>query len=475
MTDTIPPAMLQNLRRYNQEHLVAWWDELNPEERTALVEQLQTIDFASIQNLIPQNRPVAQEGAVPDDARLSGAKPPSGIIRLPKTPAEQADWDDAAKKGLELLSAGKVAVLVVAGGQGTRLGFDHPKGQYPIGPVSENSLFQVLAEQVLARSRQASARIPYYVMTSEATDKETREFFRAHGHFGLDAQDVCFFQQGTMPAVDAKTGRVLLAAKGRVCRSPDGHGGTLDALANADLFDHMRQRGVDYLFYHHVDNPTVIVCDPTFLGFHALREAEMSAKVLAKRDAEEPIGVVARMGDRLEVIEYSDLPKSLATQCDSSGNLLLWAGSPGIHVFNRAFLEGLRRDKTALPFHLARKSVPCLDETGKDVDPDEPNAFKFERFIFDVLPLTRRALLVETDRAREFNPVKNRTGPDSPATAKQAMVSIFRDWLHQAGARIEPHVPVEISPLFALDAEQLCQKINRDTQFTAPVYLEIQD
>ncbi len=354
---------------------------------------------------------------------------------FPKRPTSEPGGSRRVAAGDELLRAGKVGAILVAGGQGTRLGFDKPKGMYPIGALSHAPLFQILAQQLLARSRRAAAPIPYFIMTSDATHDETVAFFGEHKNFGLPAGDVFFFQQGNMPAVDAASGKLLVASDQTLSTSPDGHGGMLTALAKSGLLAEMNRRGIEYLHYHQVDNPTAIVCDPVFLGFHAELGCDMSVKVVAKRSAAERMGVAVDVDGVTQIIEYSDLPLDVARKTDAAGALLLWAGSTAIHVFTRAFLDRLVEHGDALPFHVAHKKVPYCDADGKLVNPERENAYKFERFIFDALPLAKRALVLETDRAREFNPVKNASGDDSPETARAALASLFHGWLRAAGRK----------------------------------------
>lgn len=465
---TPPPDLLEKLRRCGQDHLVRWWDDLPVDQRASLADQIETIDFEQIAGLLKS------KSASPDDdpaemARRAG--PLSQVVRSPETESQRAQWAEARRTGEELLRAGRVGALLVAGGQGSRLGFPHPKGMFPVGPISGRPLFQVLAEQLLARSRRAGVPIPYYVMTSDATHDETVAFFGEHSYFGLDQADVFFFRQGNMPAVDAASGRLLLADKGELCLSPDGHGGMLAALAKAGLFEDMRRRGVDFLHYHQVDNPTAVVCDPVFLGFHAQRDSELSTKVVAKVSAEERMGVLVEVDGQTRIIEYSDMPDDVASRTDANGALLHWAGNTAVHVFSRAFLERIIDDATGLPFHLAHKAVPHLDDSGNPVEPVGPNAIKFERFIFDALPLAERALVVEVERAVEFNPVKNKEGRDSPETAQAAMAALHCDWLRAAGARVRDDVPIEIGAGFALDAEEVADKVEPDAEFNTPQYL----
>jgi UDP-N-acetylglucosamine/UDP-N-acetylgalactosamine diphosphorylase len=246
----------------------------------------------------------------------------------------------------------------------------------------------------------------------------------------------------------------------------------LAALAKAGLIDEMQGRGIEFLHYHQVDNPTAIVCDPVFLGFHTQRDCEMSVKVVAKRSAEERMGVAVDVDGKTQIIEYSDLPAEVARKTDAAGSLLLWAGSTAIHVFSRRFLERLVDRADALPFHVAHKKVPYCDAEGKVMSPAAENAFKFERFIFDALPLAERTLVLETDRAREFNPVKNATGDDSPDSARAALARLYHEWLRSAGAKVDDSIPVEISPLFALDAADVGAKIKPGSSFTEPTLLK---
>jgi UDP-N-acetylglucosamine/UDP-N-acetylgalactosamine diphosphorylase len=467
----IPAALKSRLEASGQGHVLRFSEELSAPERQRLVGQIESLDLARIAALwVSKQQPGAhtKEESPADQARR--AVPPASVVRLPQTLQERDAWKRAQQTGEQLLKDGRVGAILVAGGQGTRLGFDRPKGEFPIGPVSQATLFQLLAEQVLARSRRSGKPIPYFIMTSDATHEATVAFFKEHKFFGLPPSDVFFFQQGNMPAVDAATGKLLLADKGSLSTSPDGHGGMLAALSKAGLLDEMKRRGIDYLHYHQVDNPTAIVCDPTFLGFHADRGAEMSIKVVAKRSAGERMGVAVDVDGRTQIIEYSDMPPEIAAKTDDRGELLLWAGSTAIHVFSRAFLERVVNNDAALPFHIAHKKVPYCDESGSHVAPERENAYKFERFIFDALPASRQSLVLETDRGREFNPVKNATGDDSPDTARAALLRLHRDWLRAAGAIVDDQTPVEVSPLFALDADELRAKVQPGARLTEPTF-----
>lgn len=471
MPEPVSAPLLEQLRQHGQAHLVRWWDELSGDERRTLTDQLVEVDLPQVAALyrdLTKGGPAEESPA--EQARR--ARQPQELIRVPASDAEKSTWAAARATGNELLKAGRVGVILVAGGEGTRLGFPHPKGEFPIGPVSGKTLFQMLAEQVVARAKRAGRPIPYYVMTSHATHAETVSFFERHKFFGLDSRRVHFFRQGRMPAVDRQTGKLLLASKHELALNPDGHGGLLTALSRAKLLEAMRQDGIDFLYYHQIDNPLARVCDPAFLGFHAQHRSEVSTKVVAKLSPEERMGVVVDVDGRSQIIEYSDLPAELAAVREADGQLRFWAGSTAMHVFSRSFFDRLHDQHIELPFHRAIKKVPYLDDAGAETEPAAENAVKFERFIFDVLPLAERSLVVEARREDEFCPLKNKSGDFSREHVQQSLSRLYAGWLRAAGARAADDLPVEIGPLYALDADDVAARTDVPRQITQPVFLD---
>lgn len=461
----LPPDLLHRLRAHQQEHVLFGWEGLTHSQREALVEQLSGIDLGELQNLYAK-RDLPQALPAPDH-----------IAPVPMNPHHQ--WTNSDRQtGNEMLARGEVAVVLVAGGQGTRLGFAKPKGMFPIGPVSNKSLFQIHAEKILALSRRHGKPIPFLIMTSPATDADTKSYFQEVNYFGLPKAEVYFFQQGTMPALDLETGRLLLEKPGVLFASPNGHGGTLTALADSGLLDELRQRGIRTLFYFQVDNPLVKVADPVFLGQHRAAGAEASSKAIEKAYPKEKMGVLSLIDGRCGIIEYSDMPDELLHATDPSGKLLHRAGNPAIHIFEIDFLSRITQGSTALPYHFARKKVPCLDLSGQPINPTKENALKFELFIFDALPLAERWLVQEALRSEEFSPVKNADGVDSPATAKRDLVNLAAKWLEQAGVSISRDdqgnatIPVEISPCFAIDPEELALRVSAGHKIEKPTYFE---
>ena len=451
-----PPAALRDrLARHAQEHLLHGWDALPADAQAGFAAQLRAVDFDQLADL-HAGRGVYTGGG--------------GDLR--PLPVEDGDALPASARavGEDALRRGEVAALVVAGGQGTRLGFDKPKGLFPVGPAGE-SLFQLHAEQVRRLSERYGKPLPLLVMTSPATDADTRAFFADHADFGLAPGQVRFFEQGTMPAVDADTGRVLLEAPGRLALSPNGHGGTLTALADSGRLDQLESEGVRHVFYFQVDNPLVRIADPGFVGRHVEVESEASSKVVFKERPDEKVGVFALVGGRCGLVEYSDLPPALAGERDADGTLWFRAGNPAIHLFAVPFLRRVTTGADRLKFHLARKRVPHFDPaTGRAVSPAAENARKFELFVFDALPMADRWLAVSCRREDEFAPLKNAVGADSPDAVKAAILRLHAGWLEAAGAPTAQ--PVEVSPLFALDGAELASKLSEGFAPAGPTLLQ---
>lgn len=457
------------LASFGQEHLLAFFDELDVEHQKAILAQIGSLDFELLKDLFERTDAATDWSNAPIE--------PADVVTLPRTEEESATWRKAKAIGEEALGAGHVAVLLVAGGQGTRLGFEGPKGTFGIGPVSGKSLFQLHAEKVLALGNRFSAPMTMLVMTSHENDAATRQFFRQHKWFGLNADQVIFFEQGRMPAVERRSGRLLLAQKHSLALSPDGHGGVIRAMSHAGILEDLDRRGVRHLFYFQVDNPMVSIADPQMVGHHLLAGAEFSLKVVRKAGPKERVGNVVRHGDRTLVIEYTDIPDELVHRKTSQGDLAIWAGNMGAHLFDVAFVRRIARTDD-LPFHRAAKKVAHIDATGQAIDPDRLNAFKYERFIFDAFPLAQKALPIETERELEFEPVKNAEGENSPATARQAMSNLYGRWLELAGVKVprdrsgNVKIPIEIGPLFAMDSEELAARLPANFELEGPTLLD---
>jgi UDP-N-acetylglucosamine/UDP-N-acetylgalactosamine diphosphorylase len=473
MTAPIDKASLENrLREHGQQHLLAFWDELVDAQRRQLVTQIEGVDLALIDSLY------RGEVDQPDWAELARrAEPPKALRLADRRRGDAGAWgatpEQAQRRGAEALRDGKAGVLLVAGGQGSRLGFDKPKSMYPIGPQSGATLLQIHCEKIRATTRRYGRPVRMYLMTSPVTHDDTIAFVKENNRFGLLEDELVIFCQGTMPAVDAATGKLLMDAKDSLFLSPDGHGGTVAALEKSGALEHMRQHGVEQLFYLQVDNPLVPICDPELLGHHLLAESELTSLAVAKSSPQDKLGNFVMIDGRLNVIEYSDFPEEAASRRDADGALVFWAGSVAIHVFDRAFLERSLQLKDSLPFHVARKKAEYIDERGQQVTPTQPNALKFERFIFDLLPHARNPIVVEYAEEDSFAPLKNAPGEpkDTPEYVQRLMLAQHRRWLEAAGATLAEGVQVEISPLMALDAQQVAELVEPGRRFEKSEYL----
>lgn len=452
-------TLAESFANAGQGHVFAFWDGLNSAEREQLRQQAAEIDLTEVAQLYDS----LGRGTVAP-LSLEGIEPAPYLAR-PENGGDPAVWQAARERGEAALRAGRVAAFTVAGGQGTRLGYDGPKGTFPVTPLTGKPLFQVFAEKLLAASRRYGQPIPWLIMTSHANHQATVEFFLQHGWFGLAPDQLRFFPQGRMPAVDF-TGKILLESPSSLALSPDGHGGSLRALVRSGTTAWLREKGIDTVSYFQVDNPLVRCLDPEFIGFHLGSGAEMSSKMIPKAYPLEKLGHFCRQGGQTVVIEYSDLPASVQEERLPDGRLRFLAGSIAIHCLGVDFVERVGRGDAAfrLPFHRADKKIKTVDQTGQAIVPAKPNGIKFEMFVFDAIPYARDPVIVETWRADEFSPVKNATGVDSPATCRRDQLRQWARWLAAAGQSVPldaegtPAISFEISPLFADTQETFLQR-----------------
>lgn len=368
----------------------------------------------------------------------------------------------ASDVGVHHIQSGKVAAFTVAGGQGTRLGFDGPKGTFIATKLLKLSLFEIFAQKIRAAQERYETNIPWVVMTSPINNEETEEFFEQHNFFGLDRDSVRFFTQGTMPAVDASSGELLLASPNSLALSPDGHGGSIKALKRSGTLDWLKRQGVSTLSYFQVDNPLVRPIDPAFIGQHLLGASEFSSKSVAKSSWDEKVGVFAKRGQSVGIVEYSDMTRQQAQLLDKNGNLAFVEGNIAIHLLSIEFIERIAQND-GLPYHCASKKVPYLDNSGKLIEPQQPNAIKFEQFIFDALAVAKNPLVVRVNRSEEFSAIKNAEGKDSPDSAWADMCKLWCGWLVAAGVSPE-EIPssLEIAPLYADTAQSFIKRFKQN-------------
>jgi UDP-N-acetylglucosamine/UDP-N-acetylgalactosamine diphosphorylase len=469
----MPADLAGQLAAAGQTGLCAEWERLDAAARTSLLSQLETLDWPLVAAMRARVL-AAHETEPPRDAagvappRLDDATtPPCLRLRDDHNPIPPAV---AAARGTAGLAAGRVGAILVAGGQGSRLGFDGPKGLYAIGPVSQASLFEILCGKLVAVARRQGAAVPLAIMTSSATDAATREFLAHHDNFGLPEDRVLFFRQHDLPALNDTTGELLRDAPGHLAMAPDGHGGMLGSLAEAGGLEWFARQGADHIVSFQVDNPLAMPLDAEFLGYHMLTDSEFTPQVVPKTDPAERVGVVVAAAGVTRIVEYSDLPATMAAARLPDGRLKFHAGSIAVHAFTRAFLERTAAQADALPLHMAHKAVSCIDATGRQITPAAPNAYKFERFLFDLMPLARAVTLVEVDPAEGFAPLKNAAGAgaDTAAHVKAAIMAQAHRLLRRAGVTVADDVAVELAANRIVDAADIAAWLPPGSVVTEP-------
>jgi len=462
MANTARFKRIQNhLQQHRQAHLLDFFPTLTTAQQDALLDQIDKLDFSSIDDWVSRYVIHDSPASVPETF-----EPAASFPAVPSNASQQDTYQKARALGDRLIAQGKVAAFVVAGGQGTRLGFDGPKGNFPVTPVKHKTLFQLFGETIVTVGARYQAPCTWFVMTSPLNHEQTCRIFEDNDFYGLGRENVFIFAQGTLPNFSFD-GRILLADKHTLACSPDGHGGSLKALYDSGAVDVMKTRGIEYLSYWQVDNPLINIFDPLFIGLHVMEQGDMSSKALKKTGPFEKVGNFCSVNGRVTVIEYSDLSDDLAEARNPDGSLVFELGSIGIHLVNRSFVEKLNEKGFALPIHRAVKKIPHLDSDGTYITPDDPNGIKLETFVFDALPLAAHSIILETVRSEEFAPVKNAEGVDSAETARRMMIERAATWLERTGISI-PRTPddqvnceLEIAPGFALAPDDLKSKVDQ--------------
>lgn len=451
---------------YDQGHVLKFYNELTSDaEKAAFVAQLQKIDPERMAKLI-------QEALNPVAAKTDNTLEPlaeSATATIADASETQInEWKDL---GLTLIGNNEVGVILMAGGQGTRLGSSAPKGCFDIGLPSHKSLFQLQAERILKAQELAtqktggdSAVIAFYIMTSGPTRKPTQDYFEQNNYFGLKKENVIFFEQGTLPCI-SNEGKIILESKSKVAVAPDGNGGIYRALM-ADVVPDLKTRGIKHIHAYCVDNALVKVADPVFIGFSASKDVDLATKVVRKRNATESVGLILLKNGKPDVVEYSEIDKETAEARDEKNKDLLKFRAANIvnHYYTTRFLETIPDWVDSLPHHVARKKIPYCDlQTGEQNKPEKPNGIKLEQFVFDIfprIPLDKFACF-EVKREDEFSPLKNArgTGEDDPDTCRAHVLEQGKKWVEAAGAVVtseEPTAPgVEVSPLMSYAGEGL--------------------
>ncbi|KAM6902353.1 UDP-N-acetylhexosamine pyrophosphorylase-like protein 1 [Xenentodon cancila] len=446
----------QGLERAGQAHVLHFWPELSEEERDAFLQELAQLDLEGLRDHCEGAARAAASPASSLDGHMEPV-PPESIGSARKSGRSTfSQWED---EGLLQISKSRVGVLLLAGGQGTRLGVQYPKGMYNVGLPSGKTLYQIQAERIhkiqelAGRKHDCTCAVPWYIMTSEFTLAPTEKFFKENNYFGLEPSNIIMFEQRMIPAVTFD-GKVILQGKGKIAMAPDGNGGLYQALMDNKVLEDMTKRAVEYLHVYCVDNILVKMADPAFIGFCVTKGADCGAKVVQKTHPAEPVGVVCRVQGVPQVVEYSEIQPETAELQGPGGELVYSAGNICIHFFTRTFLQEVA-DKfvSQLKQHVAIKKVPFVDACGNQVKPVNPNGIKMEKFVFDVFPFSRNFVVFEAVREEEFSPLKNADGAatDSPTTARNSLLAQHWRWVSSAGATLldehgNPAVPPSARP-----------------------------
>ena len=394
------------LESLGQSHLLRWYDELGDMEQDALLSQIEALDPTLLD--VFQNYNGSGENA-------RGKIEPLGALTMEDI-AENRDRFELA--GIEAIQQGKVGAVLLAGGMGTRLGFDKPKGMFNIGVTHPLYIFECLIHNLMEVVDKASTFVPLFIMTSEKNDEDTREFFEEQKYFGYNPEYVHFFVQDMAPAVDAN-GKILLEEKGRIATSPNGNGGWFSSMVKAGYLGFLQREGIEWLNIFAVDNVLQKIADPCFIGATILSGSESGSKVVAKADPQERVGVLCLEDGKPSIVEYYEMTEEMITHREPDGKLSYNYGVILNYLFRTDKLTDMLND--ALPVHVVNKKVPYIDDNGELVKPSEPNAYKFETLVLDMIHMHDSCLSYEVERSHEFAPVKNAEGVDSVITARELL------------------------------------------------------
>ena len=397
----------KKLKKYSQEHLLNNFKNLSEEKQKRLLEQIKNIDFDLIKSLYDTTQNITTE--IQDDQ----IKP----IEFFDKEKLYDDYKKYKEIGEKAIRTKKLAAVTMAGGQGTRLGHDGPKGTYDIGLESHKSLFELLSDGLKEQGKKYGVIIPWFIMTSRENNDATVEFFAKHRYFGYEKdKNIFFFKQGELPMIDTE-GKILIDEDGLIKEAANGHGGIYEALVKNGMTKKMRELGVEWVFIGGVDNCLVKMVDPVLMGIAIDKNVTAAGKSVVKANPQEKVGVFCKRNGRPSVVEYTEIPKEMSEATDENGNLIYGESHILCNLFNIDAIE--RMGSKPLPYHIAFKKATYIDKDGNKVVPDGPNAYKFEAFLFDAFGELDDMAILRVKREEEFAPVKNATGTDSPETARE--------------------------------------------------------
>lgn len=392
------------LKEYKQEQLLHFYEELGEKEKTDLLEQIETLDFSLLDNLSKR-----------DKTEERGKLEPLAAVEIAEIEKKKEEFQ---KIGLEAIRNGKIGAVLLAGGQGTRLGLDRPKGVLNVGITKELYLFECLIKNLMEITELAHMPVPLYVMTSEKNHEDTVEFFKEHNYFGYPSDYILFFRQQMAPSVDYE-GKIYLEGKGRISLSPNGNGGWFSSMARTGILEDIHKRGIEWLNVFAVDNVLQRIADPCFLGATIQSGCVSGAKVVSKAEPEERVGVLCLEDGKPSIVEYYEMTDEMINSRTENGELSYRFGVILNYLFRVDKLEEIM-DKH-MPMHIVEKKIPYIDSEGNLVNPQAPNGYKFETLVLDMIHELENCLPYEVVRNYEFAPIKNRTGVDSLESARELM------------------------------------------------------
>ena len=465
-----------SLALYGQDHLLAFWNELSGPQKRHLYKDVQSINFKD--HLGCFDRCMQKESSMPEVEEDLQPLPSDAFESVLDCKKNNIRWKNL---GLKEISEGRVALLLMAGGQGTRLGVSYPKGMYKVGLQSGKSLYQLQAERVCKQEKLAaemygsSKSIRWYIMTSEHTKNSTIDYFKANSWFGLSKENIIFFEQEMIPCISLG-GKIIMDSDHSIARAPGGNGDLYRAMGDEGVLKDMLEHNIRSVHCYCVDNILVKIPDPLFIGCCLERGSDCGAKVVSKSHPTEAVGVICKSNGNWKVVEYSEISSETAHLTDSNGKLLFSQGNICNHYFTTEFLQNvINKNEKELVHHVAKKKIPTITSSGEKIMPEKINGIKMEKFVFDVFQFSKRFTVLEVARNDEFSPLKNGPGADknSPQTCLEDLSDLHKRWIVNVGGNFENEEDIcEISPLVSADGENM-EKLAKDKTFKLPQYIDV--